>query len=212
MSTNTIRTYHKTKSETLLGIKIEQSLKWKEYVLTSDYSLVSQLNTRLNALKKLTFCSSFKIRLMIANGIFISKLIYMIHLWGGCEKYLIQCLQIIQNSAARTVTRRNIFTPVEELLRMCNWLSVSQLVSYHTLMLVFSTLKSGKPEYLSNMFSTDYCYQTRFSEQGNIRAAGNHEPRLEIMNKSFKYRGMRNWNILPTNIKTEENPRIFKHL
>ena len=180
--------------------------------MTGEVSLVSQLNTRLNALRKLSFCGSFKTRLMIANGIFISKLIYMIPLWGGCEKYLIKCLQVIQNSAARTVTRRNIFTPVEELLRMCNWLSVSQLVVYHTLKLVFNTRQSGKPEYLADMFSDDFPYRTRFAEQGNIKVLGHGEPGLEMTRKSFKHRGMCDWNRLPTMIKTEEDPKKFKSL
>ena len=69
-------------SEKLLGILIQDNLKWTEYVLNNDKSLLNQLNTRLNALKMLSSVASFKVRLMVANGIFCSKLIFQICLWG----------------------------------------------------------------------------------------------------------------------------------
>jgi hypothetical protein len=53
---------------------------------------------------------------MVANGIVVSKLIYLIQWWGGCSDYLINFLQILQNRAARLVTRLGWFTPVEVLL------------------------------------------------------------------------------------------------
>ena len=48
------------------------------------------LTSRLNALKKICRISDFKTRKMIANGIFISRLIYLIQLWG--EKWKIRKL------------------------------------------------------------------------------------------------------------------------
>ena len=80
-------------------------------------SLVSQLSTRLSALKLISQTASFKSRLLIANGIFCSKLIYQISLWGGAASYLIDILQRSQNRAARFVTKRDKYTPVAELLK-----------------------------------------------------------------------------------------------
>ena len=94
------------KSEKLLGIHIHENMKWSEYVQDNDQSLIKQLTSRLSALKITSRLASFKVRLMVANGIFCSKLIYGIALWGGCELGLLGSLQIIQNKAARFVTRR----------------------------------------------------------------------------------------------------------
>ena len=60
-----------------------------EYILNNDKSLIKQLTSRLNALKIISRVASFKTRLMIANGIFSSKLIYQIGLWGGADDYLL---------------------------------------------------------------------------------------------------------------------------
>ena len=74
---------------------------------------------------------------MLADGLFMSKLIYLIPLWGGCEKFLIRALQVAQNKAARLVTNCGLYTPTKTLLKECGWLSVSQLVFYHTVVLLF---------------------------------------------------------------------------
>ena len=105
------------KSEKLLGVFIQDDLKWTEYLQNNDKSLIKQLTTRLNGLRMIGSIASFKVRLMIANGIFLSKLIFQISLWGGADDYLLNSLQIIQNKAARFVTRRGRYTPVAELLK-----------------------------------------------------------------------------------------------
>ena len=70
-------------SEKLLGIIIQNDLKWSGYIQNNEKSLLRQLNTRLNALKMISNVASFKVRLMVANGIFCSKLIFQICLLGG---------------------------------------------------------------------------------------------------------------------------------
>ena len=73
------------RTEKLLGIYIQENLKWTEYILNNDKSIIKQLNLRLNALRQISGVASFKAKLMVANGIFCSKLIYQISLWGGTE-------------------------------------------------------------------------------------------------------------------------------
>ena len=49
-----------TESEQLLGIRIHQSLKWTDYVCGGKGSLMSNLYSRLNALRKVSANASFK--------------------------------------------------------------------------------------------------------------------------------------------------------
>ena len=88
----------------LLGGTISQDAKWKQHILGSEQSLVRQLTSRINGLCLISSRATFSTRLMVANGIVISKLCYLIQLWGGCEDYLLQSLQVLQNRAARIVT------------------------------------------------------------------------------------------------------------
>ena len=82
----------------------------------------------------------------------MSKLSYLIPLWAGCEAYLMQALQKIQNKAARVVTRSALTTAGH--LSQCGWLSVHQVAIYQTCIMA-----SRSPEYLFNMFTTDYIRQ-----------------------------------------------------
>ena len=69
-------------------------------------------------------------------------------LWGGCELFLIRSLQVIRNNAARAVTKSGWYTPTKDLLKQCGWLSVNQLIVYHSLIMVYNMISKKKPEYI----------------------------------------------------------------
>ena len=133
--------------------------------------------------------ASFRNRKMVANGIFMSKHMYLIPLWGGSAKYLIKSLQTIQNKAARAVTKLDWNTPSAEILKQCGWLSVNQLSVYHTLIMVYKVLQDKSPQYLYSMFNTTYNYKTRVADSGKIRqlrTPGSGSKILELAKDSFK--------------------------
>jgi hypothetical protein len=106
-----------SKVERLLGAQVHQDMHWKEHLLLNDDSLIKSLNKRAGAIKKISRAASFKTRKMIANGIYMSKLIYLMPVWMGCEDYLVNALQVSMNKVARLVTKRDIFTPTSVLLK-----------------------------------------------------------------------------------------------
>ena len=145
---------------------------------------------------------------MVANGIVISLLIYLIQLWGGSSEYLISFLQVLQNKAARIVTNLGWRTSVKTLLDQCGWMSVKQLSVYHTLLLTFKIKQERKPVYLDKKLSQDFNYKTRFAEGHAIRV--NYNIKHDCMEKSFIPRSVKTWNTLPAEIKGSENINIFK--
>ena len=152
--------------------------------------------------------SSFKNRKLIAEGIFMSKLTYLIPLWGGCCKYLLKALQVIQNRAARTVTRLGWDTATKDLLRQCGWLSVHQLAFYHSVLLVYKVVQNKSPQYLASMFDTPYQYPTRQADSGIIKHVG--APGSELVRKSFRWRASEEYNLLPAEIRTSSKLLDFK--
>ena len=99
----------------------------------------------------------------IASGIFTSKLVYCITVWGGIwglpneqnekrrntsiSKESMRKLQVCQNKVLRLLTGKDYETPTSELLALCNELSVHQLVAYHSACQVFKVSKSQLPNY-----------------------------------------------------------------
>ena len=198
------------KSEILLGIIIQEDLKWTEYIMNNEKSLLRQLTSRLNALKLISGVASFKVRLMIANGIFCSKLIFQISLWGGAEEYLLSSLQLVQNKAARFVSRRGMYTPVAELLRQCGWLSVRQLVFYHSVILIHKSITTKASKYIYSKLSSEFPYNTRLAESEAVRMGEDFQAKLDLTERSFMHRGTVSYNQLPTDLRKINRLEDFK--
>ena len=196
-------------NEKLLGGIVSSDLKWNNHIRDNEKSLFRLLTSRINALSKISRISSFKTRKVIANGIVMSPLIHLIQLWGGSSTYLLNLLQNLQNRAARLVTKKDWTTPVHTLLQQCGWMSVKQLVEFHSLVLVYKIRSESKPVYLHGKLNK-LKYNTRMAANNGIKqwVKYNHE----LYNDSFVPRSIGSWNILPSQIKSSENLATFKRL
>ena len=191
-------TIYPSECEKLLGGILHQSLKWKLHVRDHKGSLLKQLCSRLNGLKKVCVNASFGTKLMVANGVIMSKLVYLITLWGGAEQYLIRAVQVQQLAAARAVCGVGCWRWSKgRLLSKMGWLSVKQLVFYHTVLQVHKTLKTKKPGPLYTSLSSEYPYRTRGAAHGQIR-----QNESISVQTTFKYRAMQNFNCVPASVRT----------
>ena len=137
---------------------------------------------------------------VITQGIFNSVLVYCLPLFGGCDKADIHSLQVLQNKAAQIVTKsppRSIRNPMYDQL---DWLSVNQLVAYHTLIQVYKIRKSEEPEYLYGILSND--------NRNDHIVIPNSE--LSLFKKSFTCRGSQLWNSVPVQIRQSLKIGSFK--
>ena len=110
----------------------------------------------------------------------------------------------MQNRAARTITKLGWFTPIKTLLEQCNWLSIKQLIFYHTALQVWKVKASECPVYINNKFKPS---NTRSSNQGTLLV-----PAVEkaTSSKSFIVRSASTWNHLPQDIRNIKNLSTFK--
>ena len=193
--------------EKLLGCHISQSLKWNEHLIDNKESHINQLNRRLNGLSLVCKRANFKTRLMVANGIFSSKLVNLIQIWGGAQDYLLRALQVTQNKAARLVSGMGWYTPTSTLLRRVNWLSVKQLIAYHTILTVHRSIIHQRPQFIyekicSNSSQYDTRHQTRFNE--------NFSGKSERTRSTFCYRGVLSYQQIPLEISKIRSLQGFK--
>ena len=73
-------TIRPSESEKLLGGQLHQNLGWASHIRDHSSSLLRQLSCRINGLKKVCVNASFETKVMVANGIVMSKLTYLITL------------------------------------------------------------------------------------------------------------------------------------
>ena len=180
------------KFETLLGCQVEPNLKWHKQV----EDLIKKLRKRLTALQNLRNIIPFNLRKRITEGIFTSVLAYCLPVFGGCDKFEIEALQIMQNKAARLVTHSQLRTNRQELYSQVGWMTVNQMVFYFCAISTFRIRQSREPEYLSDIMNSD-------NRAGRIIIPNTN---LTLAKDSYCFRASAQWNTLPEHIR--KNPRI----
>ena len=162
--------------------------------------LLIKLRSRLNGLQHLKHVGTSILRKRLPEGIFNSVLSYCLPLFGGTEIEHLKSLQVMQNKAASIVCGSPLGFNRKHLFDKTQWMTVNQLVWYHTLVTVFRIRCNREPEYLTETLNLD-------SRNGRIV-----QPRfgLLISQKSFIYRGASQWNKLPEKIRKLDIIRCFK--
>ena len=148
---------------------------------------------------------------MVTNGLFSSKLIYQICLWGGAEDYLLQALQKVQNKAARFVTKLPKETSSRVMLNHCGWLNVKQLAFYHSVILVQKTLLTKQPAYLYERLPTEFTRETILAGSYALRIAlTNQKTLLALTGTSFFHRAIFVYYSIPAGLRNFTNMSSFK--
>ena len=116
-------------------------------------------------------------------------------MYGACDIGEIHSIQVLQNKAAQLVTHSPPRASRNPMFDKLGWLTVNQLVRYHTLLAVFRIRSTGEPEYLAESICNDNCF-------GKIIV---QHTKLTLAMKSFKVRGSCQWNALPAEIRNSES-------
>ena len=185
-----------TQTEQLLGCHIQGNLRWQSQITT----LKAKLSKRISGLKHLTYICGFSIRKMVAEGCFNSVLIYCLPLFGGLEKHQVKELQILQNQAVRLVCRAPPRANRSLMFKKVGWLTVNQLIHYHSLIALFRVRQSKTPEYLADILCRDSRnYRIMIPRQN-----------LTLTSSSFCVRSASYWNQLPSELRQQEKLGVFK--
>ena len=197
-----------SQSEKLLGGQLHQSLDWKHFIRGNKGSLLDQLSSRITGLRKVCKNGNFDTKLMVANGAVMSKLAYLITLWGGSSDSLLRAVQVQQLTAARLVIGYGCWRwSRRKLLKRVGWLSVKQLIFYHTVLQAHKTLQTGVPRPLHHSLSEQYPRNTRNAASGQIRHGNNF-----LSTSTVKYRAMQCYNRVPVSERSGSTATVKKKL
>ena len=206
-------TIYPTETEKLLGGHIHQSLQWNHHLCDHKSSMTSQLTSRINGLKKIAVNATFNTRLMVANGVVMSKLVYLITVWGGAQQYLLKGLQVQQLTAARTVCGfSSQFWSKKKLLDRVKWLSIRQLIFFHTALQAHKTIQTGLPRVIKESISTTHPLRTRSASRGLIRFGETFRGPSSLVKLSFRNRAVQMYNMVPVNVRTGSLATVKKKL
>ena len=207
-----------TTSEKILGVVVNNTITWKDHLYgdNDNEGLIPGLSKRIGMLKKIKkFVPSYKFSQILA-GMFSSKLMYGMNLWGGLwdipwtmdnttrtsiTKVDMKRLQVLQKETMRLQTNMDYRTPTSELLIKTGKLSVNQMVAYTTTVQVYNISRHQETRYHGIQD-----FQTRGGAQKRVEFS------LSLCEASFFYQGARMWGSLPGIVKNAGNVGIFKKM
>ncbi len=85
----------------------------------------------------------------LVHAFMTSRLDYCNALLGGCPAYSINKLQIVQNAAARVLTRSRKYDHITPISQSLHWLPIKFCISYKILLLAYKALNWLAPAYLT---------------------------------------------------------------
>ena len=119
--------------------------------------------------------------------------------WGKFYE-IVKDIQVLQNKAAQIVCHAPPRAKRSQMFDTLGWMTVNQLVSYHTLITIFKIRNSSEPEYLARFLKDD-------SRTGRLIIPNID---LGLARKSFTFRGADQWNLLPCSLRTTSKIGEFK--
>ena len=137
--------------------------------------------------------------MMLTNGLILSKILYLLPLYGTTHEKYLRKIQVIMNKAIRFVTGLNKRTKTRKLMEEVGWLTVHELQEYHALLLTWRILRLRAPEYLARKFHLD--------KENRISTS---HPRLQNTAKSFRWKTVGSWNRLRDVTRGELSYQRFK--
>ena len=129
----------------LLGANINRDATWKHQIELGDKPVLKGLRSVIGALSHVSVHMSVKYRLLLANGLFMSKLLYLLPMWGNLPQKDSKKFQGLMNKCARMVLGCSRKTRTRKLMEGCNWLYFRELVSHHSLIQLYKIVNYNKP-------------------------------------------------------------------
>ena len=148
---------------------------------------------------------------MVVHAYVTSKLDYNNTLLYDISKRLSNRLQLVQNAAAKLITRKKKFDHVTPLLEELHWLPVQYRIIFKMMLICFKALHGTGPLYIKDMltiakpkggYNFRWSKDTLLFEQPSTRL-------VTYGDRSFSAAAPRHWNKLPLNIRESATVSTF---
>ncbi|KAI2659515.1 RNA-directed DNA polymerase from mobile element jockey [Labeo rohita] len=145
----------------------------------------------------------------LVHAFMTSRLDYCNALLGGCPASSINKLQIVQNAAARVLTRSRKYDHITPILKSLHWLPIRFRISYKIALLTYKALNGLAPAYLTSLLP-------RYNPSRSLRSQNSGllvVPRIAKSTKggrAFSHLAPKLWNSLPDNVRGSDTLSLFK--
>ncbi len=188
-----------------LGVILDSNLSFENHISNVTKTAFFHLRNISKLRNMLSVSDAEK----LVHAFMTSRLDYCNALLGGCPASSINKLQIVQNAAARVLTRSRKYDHITPILQSLHWLPIKFRISYKILLLAYKALNDLAPAYLTNLLS-------RYNPNRSLRSQNSGllvVPRIAKSTKggrTFSYLAPKLWNSLPENVRGSDTLSLFK--
>ncbi len=146
---------------------------------------------------------------MLIHAFMTSRLDYCNAALGSCSARLINTLQMVQNAAARVLTRTRKYNHFSPVMSTLHWLPIKHRIDFKILLITYKALNGLAPQYLSELLS-------HYSPPRPLRSQNSgHLIKPGLSNstaggRSFFYLAPKLWNNLPYTVREADTLFQFK--
>ena len=129
----------------------------------------------------------------------------------GLPEFELKKLQIIQNSAARLVSRIKKSEHITPILKRLHWLPVTKRLEFKIACLVYKVIHGVAPAYLGELLEIQSSTRTlRSTTSGVVNLQQPIGKTKYYGDRSFTIYAPRLWNRLPTTVRSADTSENFK--
>ncbi len=133
-----------------LGVLFDSNLSFDGDVSSICKTAFFHLKIYISKLRPMLSISNAE---MLIHAFMTSRLDYCNALLGGCTACLINKLHMVQNAAARVLTRTRKYEHISPVLSTLHWLPIKHRIDVKILLITYKALNSLAHQYLSRLLS-----------------------------------------------------------
>ena len=183
----------------LLGGNLQENASWEAHLEKGEKALLPEIRRKLGAIKHLGIQIPKTTKMKLINGFVISRLMYLLPIWGGTPDKFMNRVQTLMNKAARHVNNMGRMSPTEGLIKSCKWLQARNMVKLQSLVLMWKVVWMKSPLSMSRKITID-----------NDMYLSTTPARLQGTQQSFRWRTVVEWNRLPAEIRDLQSLQTFR--
>ena len=187
-----------------LGVILDSDLNFNSHINSITKSAYYHLK---NIARMRGFMSKHDLEKLI-HAFVSSRLDYCNGLLTGLSKGAVRKLQLIQNAAARVLTKTKKFEHITPILKSLHWLPVSQRIEFKVLLITYKSQNGLGPKYISDLLPP-------YIPARPLRSAATNQLIVQRVKTkhgaaAFSHAAACSWNKLPEEIKQAQTVQIFK--